>query len=80
MSATATNAELARLGFDLVQVPRYRVASELENGTLVEVLAQHAPTDSPVYLLYLEGRQLSPRVRAFIDWASTTIAAGLAGA
>ncbi len=80
VSATATNAELARLGFGLVQVPRYRVASELKSGTMVEVLARHAPTDSPVYLLYLEGRQLSPRVRAFIEWASTTIAAGLAGA
>ena len=79
VSATATNANLARLGFGLVQVPRYRVAHELETGALVEVLADHPPTDSPVYLLYLEGRQLSPRVRIFIEWASTEIAAGLAG-
>ena len=79
VSATATNASLARLGFGLVQVPRYRVARELETGELVEVLADHPPTDTPVYLLYPEGRQLSPRVRTFIDWASATIAAGLAG-
>ena len=79
VSAAATNANLARLGFGLVQVPRYRVARELETGALVEVLADHPPTDSPVYLLYLEGRQLSPRVRIFIEWASTEIAARLAG-
>ena len=78
VSAAATNASLARLGFGLVQVPRYRVAHELESGALVEVLADYPPTDSPVYLLYPEGRQLSPRVRIFIEWASTTIAAELA--
>jgi DNA-binding transcriptional LysR family regulator len=78
VSATATNANLARLGLGLVQVPRYRVAHELATGALVEVLADHPPTPAPVYLLYPEGRQLSPRVRTFIDWASTEVAAGLA--
>ena len=78
VSAGATNATLALLGLGLIQVPRYRVAHELETGALVEVLADHPPTSSPVYLLYPEGRQLSPRVRIFIDWAATTIAAGLA--
>ncbi len=78
VSAAATNATLAQLGLGLVQVPRYRVAQELETGALVEVLADHPPTSTPVYLLYPEGRQLSPRVRIFIEWASTTIAAGLA--
>ncbi len=80
VSAAATNASLARLGLGLVQVPRYRVAHELETGALVEVLSGHPPTDSPVYLLYLEGRQLSPRVRIFLDWASSEITAGLTGA
>ena len=80
VSAAATNASLARLGFGLVQVPRYRVEAELRAGTLVEVLANYPPTDSPVYLLYPEGRQLSPRVRIFIEWASAEIAARLAKA
>ncbi len=78
VSAAATNATLAQLGLGLIQVPRYRVAHELETGALVEVLADYPPTSTPVYLLYPEGRQLSPRVRIFIEWASTTIAAGLA--
>ena len=79
VSAAATNANLALLGLGLIQVPRYRVAHEVETGTLVEVLGDHPPTASPVYLLYPEGRQLSPRVRIFIEWASTVIGAGLAG-
>ncbi len=61
-------AEMARLGFGLVQVPRYRVASEIATGTLVEVLPDSPPTPSCVSLLYPRNRQLSPRVRVFIDW------------
>ena len=80
VTAATTNACLARLGLGLIQVPRYRVARELEAGALVEVLADHPPTPSPVYLLYVEGRQLSSRVRLFIDWASAEIVARLAGA
>ena len=76
--SAATNANLARLGFGLVQVPRCRVARELETGALGEVLADHPPTDSPVYVLYPEGRQLPPRVRTFLEWASAEITAGLA--
>jgi DNA-binding transcriptional LysR family regulator len=60
--------EMARLGFGLVQVPRYRVAGELAAGTMVEVLPDSPPTPSCVSLLYPRNRQLSPRVRVFIDW------------
>ncbi len=77
VSAAATNATLARLGLGLVQVPRYRVAHELRTGALVEVLADHPPTNTPVYLLYAEKRQLSSRVRIFIEWAAVTITDGL---
>jgi DNA-binding transcriptional LysR family regulator len=52
----------------LAQVPRYRVADELAAGTLVAILPQHPPTPSPVSLLYPRNRQLSPRVRVFMDW------------
>lgn len=65
-------AAMARLGFGLAQVPRYRVARELADGTLVEVLPAHPPTPSCVSLLYPRNRQLSPRVRVFIDWLVKT--------
>lgn len=77
VSAAAANAGLARLGLGLIQVPRYRVADDLASGALVEVLAEHPPTASPVYLLYLAGRQLSPRVRIFIEWAYSEISTQL---
>lgn len=77
VSAASTNAHLAKLGLGLIQVPRYRVAHEVDTGELVEVLAAYRPTPTPVLLLYPDGRQLSPRVRLFVDWATAEIGARL---
>jgi len=40
----------------------------------VEVLKDFPPTPSPVYVLYPQNRQLSPRVRVFIDWLGAEFA------
>lgn len=58
----------AKLGLGLIQIPRYHAQRELNEGSLVEVLPAHSPTPTPVYLLYPRNRQLSLRVRVFIDW------------
>src|ERR1700730_12572641 len=58
----------ARLGLGLIQVPRYHVEDDLKRGTLVAVLPHCPPSPTPVSLLYPRNRQLSPRVRVFIDW------------
>jgi DNA-binding transcriptional LysR family regulator len=60
----------ARLGLGLIQVPRYRVYDDLASDALVDVLPDFPPEPSPVYVLYPQNRQLSPRVRVFIDWLS----------
>jgi DNA-binding transcriptional LysR family regulator len=59
---------VARLGLGLIQVPLYHVESDLTAGTLVPVLPDYPPSPTPVSLLYPRNRQLSPRVRVFIDW------------
>lgn len=58
----------ARLGLGLIQVPRYHVENDLNLGNLVRVLGAFDPAPTPVSLLYPRNRQLSPRVRVFIDW------------
>jgi DNA-binding transcriptional LysR family regulator len=63
-----TNVASACLGLGLIQSPRYRVASELAGGVLVEVLPDFPPTPLPVHVLYSHTRHLSPRLRVFIDW------------
>jgi DNA-binding transcriptional LysR family regulator len=65
-----------RLGLGLIQVQRYHIESDLARGTLVAVLPDYPPTPTPVSLLYPRNRQLSPRVRVFIDWLVRVFASG----
>lgn len=65
-----TMAELARMGFGLVQAPRYRFADDLAAGRLVEVLADTPPSPTPLCALYPQNRQLASRLRVFLDWVA----------
>jgi DNA-binding transcriptional LysR family regulator len=60
----------ARLGLGLIQVPRYAKDRDFAEGSLLPVLEETPPTPSPVSLLYPRSRQLSPRVRVFLDWVT----------
>lgn len=55
-------------GFGLIQVPRYHVQRQLAEGRLVEVLSEYRVPTWPISAVYSPHRQLSPRVRVFIDW------------
>jgi DNA-binding transcriptional LysR family regulator len=57
-------------GCGLIQLPRFHVEDELRDGRLVEVLNDWPCPDFPLSALYPYHRQLSPRVRVFIDWLS----------
>ncbi len=68
VNAAESYFSAAKLGLGLIQIPRYHAEEALRSGALVQVLADFPPTDTPVSVLYPHNRQLSPRVRAFIDW------------
>jgi len=55
-------------GCGLIQLPRFHVEDELRAGRLVEVLGDWPSPAIPLSALYPYHRQLSPRVRVFIDW------------
>ncbi len=76
VSAAESLVAAARLGLGLIQAPRYHLEADIAAGTLVTVLDAYAPTPTPVSLLYHRSRQLSPRVRVFIDWAAGLFSAG----
>jgi DNA-binding transcriptional LysR family regulator len=57
-------------GCGLIQAPRFHLEEKLRNGQLVEVLSEWASPDMPMTALYPYRRQLSPRVRVFVDWVS----------
>ena len=63
-------------GLGLIQLPRYHVEAALAAGTLREVLASCRPAPMPVSVLYPHSRQLSPRVRVFVDWVSERMQRG----
>jgi DNA-binding transcriptional LysR family regulator len=75
VSGADAMAELARYGLGLIQAPRYRFTEDFAAGTLVEILTDFPPKLTPLFALYPQSRQLSPRVRAFIDWAVDIFAA-----
>jgi LysR family transcriptional regulator for bpeEF and oprC len=73
-SATVSHADAyvacCEAGLGFVQLPRYHVERQLADGSLREVLARYRPAAMPVSVLYPHHRQLSPRVRVFVDWVA----------
>ncbi len=61
-------------GFGLIQTARFMALPHLRNGQLIEVLPQWQPPSMPISLLYLQHRQLSPKVRVFSDWVAELFA------
>ncbi|GBG03454.1 LysR family transcriptional regulator [Azospira sp. I13] len=61
---------LALQGFGLVQAARFMALPHLERQELIEVLPQWRPAKLPLSVLYPQNRHLSPKVRAFSDWAA----------
>lgn len=61
-------------GFGLIQLPRFSLASHLASGALVEILPEWQKPTLPLYAVYPQRRQLSPRVRVFLEWVTTLYA------
>ena len=68
VNAAESYISAARMGLGMIQIPRYHAEEDLAAGTLVQILQDFPLTPTPVSLLYPRNRQLSPRVRVFIDW------------
>ncbi|MBJ2153031.1 LysR family transcriptional regulator [Paracoccus sp. IB05] len=76
VNAAESYVAAARLGLGLIQVPHYHAEAAMAAGELIEALPASLPPPLPVSLLYPTNRQLSPRVRLFIDWAAQQFASG----
>jgi LysR family transcriptional regulator, regulator for bpeEF and oprC len=63
--------EAARNDAGLVQVPRFMAEQALADGSLVEVLASHAPPAQPISLVWPGNRLLPARMRLLIDTLSS---------
>jgi DNA-binding transcriptional LysR family regulator len=61
-------------GLGLVQVPAKGVVHHIEQGRLVEVLADFPSEPMPVALLYAHRRNLTQRLKVFMDWMAAILA------
>jgi DNA-binding transcriptional LysR family regulator len=70
LSVTGTESFLdgVRLGLGLAQLPVFHVERDIAEGRLRRILPEYPVPSRPVSVLYPRNRQLSPRVRVFIDW------------
>lgn len=69
----SNSAELLRsfalAGMGIVRLSDMHVEADVRSGRLVRVLEQHAPdVEEPLYVVYASRRNLSPRVRVFLDF------------
>jgi DNA-binding transcriptional LysR family regulator len=55
-------------GMGIAMLPAILIDADLSANRLVEVLPEYAPPIRPVSLLYLRDRQMSPKLRSFIDF------------
>lgn len=75
VNETELYIKLCMRGYGLAQLQRILVQEQLQDGRLVEVLAQWRPPAVPVSILYPHHRYVSPIVQAFTAWATALFAA-----
>lgn len=55
-------------GCGVIQLPTYVVGLDIKSGKLVPVLQEYEPEKLPIYAVYIHRRQLSTKVRTFVDF------------
>jgi len=55
-------------GMGIAMLPSILVDDDIEAGRLVRVLPDEVPPARPINLLYLRDRQMSPKLRSFVDF------------
>lgn len=57
-------------GLGVALLPTFIIGQELQSGRLHAALSQYIPVERHIYAVYLANRQVSAKVRAFIDFLS----------
>ncbi|MGN8198797.1 LysR family transcriptional regulator [Salinisphaera sp. RV14] len=75
VNSTGAYTDACRAGLGLIQVPRVGVQWLLDAGELIEVMPGHRAEPMPISFVYPHRRNLSRRVRGFMDWLGPKIQA-----
>ena len=74
-SITVNNCEAYNTeGLGIVQIPQVGLRCHIANGRLKQVLPEFTIDTMPVNLLYAKRRNLSRRIRIFMDWLTEVVA------
>ncbi|EWY37113.1 hypothetical protein N825_21955 [Skermanella stibiiresistens SB22] len=66
---------LARAGTGIVRLAEFHISEDLRAGRLVALFPERQdPIEEPIYVLYQDKRNLSPRIRAFVDFLQESFA------
>ena len=63
----------ARQGLGVIQSPLYDLKPHLTDGTLQLLLPEWQGPELAFHAIYARGRQLLPKVKAFVDWVETRL-------
>ena len=70
--------ELALADLGVVRLAEYHVRQSLVDGRLVELFPKHQSLEmDPIYAIYEGRRNLSPRLRVFLDFLDASFAGDL---
>lgn len=72
--------QAAERGLGIARLPGLLVHGSVRAGTLVRLLDAYAPPPTPLHLVYVGGRNLPPRTRAFLDFVQPRLVAALSEA
>lgn len=72
------NRGAAIAGAGIVLLPMFYIGEELRRGELKQVLGEFTPPELAIYAVYPERRNLTPKVRAFVDFLAATFGSDLA--
>lgn len=67
------NRAAAMAGAGIVLLPAFYIGDELRSGALKIVLPDYKPPELAAHAVYTERRNLTPKVRAFVDFLATTL-------
>jgi DNA-binding transcriptional LysR family regulator len=66
------NRAAAVTGSGIVLLPTFYLGDQLRSGELKPILCQYRPPEIALYAVYPERRNLTPKVRAFVDFLAAT--------
>jgi DNA-binding transcriptional LysR family regulator len=66
---------LARAGAGIVRLAEFHISDDLRAGGLVALFPDHQDhIEEPIYVLYQDKRNLSPRIRVFLNFLQEAFA------